>query len=93
MADVFRLTDTRPLVDCAMGRIPAELVIRSGQWVCVQTGEIIPHTDIAILGGRIAFVGSDASHTIGENTRVIQAAGDSLYQDCWMPTCMSNPEC
>ncbi len=75
MADVFRLTDTRPLVDCAMGRIPAELVIRNGQWVCVQTGEIIPHTDIAILGGRIAFVGSDASHTIGENTRVIEAAG------------------
>ena len=27
--------------------ILADLVIRDGQWVCVQSGEIIPHTDIA----------------------------------------------
>lgn len=64
---------TRQLVDCAMGRIPADLVIRNGRWVCVQTGEIIPDTEIAMLEGRIAFVGQDASHCVGPKTRIIDA--------------------
>ena len=64
---------TRKLVDCAMGLVPADLVIRDGQWVSVQSGEIIPQTDIAILGDRIAYVGSDASHTIDNSTKVIDA--------------------
>ncbi len=76
--DSFWLQDARVLVDCAMGRSPADLVIRDGQWVCVQTGEIIPHTDIAVVGDRIAFVGEDASHTIGAGTKVIQAEGRYL---------------
>ena len=69
---------TRTLVDVAMGRIPADLVIRDGQWVNVQSGEILPHTDIAIKGERIAYVGPDASHTIGEGTQVIEAEGRYL---------------
>jgi len=69
----FYLQDARPLVDCVMGRKPADLVIRNGKWVCVQTGEIISGTDIAIINGRIAYVGEDARHTIGQNTRVIDA--------------------
>ena len=64
---------TRGLVDVAMGRLPADMVIRSGRWISVQSGEIIPNTDIAILGERIAYVGPDASHTIGEATLVIEA--------------------
>jgi adenine deaminase len=64
---------SRSLVDVAMGRKPADLVIRNGRWVCVQTGEIIPRTDIAIIGERIAYVGENADHTIGEQTRVINA--------------------
>lgn len=66
---------TRSLVDVTMGRQPADRVIRSGRWISVQSGEIIPNTDIAILGERIAYVGPDASHTIGENTQVIEAEG------------------
>ncbi len=69
---------TRRLVDCAMGRLPADKVIRNGRWVSVQTGEVIPHTDVAILGERIAFVGLDASHTIGEKTEVVDAQGAYL---------------
>lgn len=64
---------SKSLVDVAMGRQPADLMIRNGRWVNVQSGEIIVHTDIAILGERIAFVGQDASHTIGENTKIIEA--------------------
>lgn len=69
---------SKALVDCAMGRIPADMVIRDGRWVCVQTGEILDHTDVAILDGRFAYVGEDASHTIGESTRVIDAHGMHL---------------
>ena len=65
------------LVDVAMGRAPADIVIRKGRWVSVQSGEIIPGTDVAIKNSRIAFVDSDASHTIGKNTRVIEA--DNRY--------------
>ena len=65
------------LVDVAMGRKPADMVIRKGRWVSVQSGEIVPGTDVAIKYGRIAFVDSDASHTIGKNTRVIEA--DNRY--------------
>ena len=36
------------LVDCAMGRIPADMVIRNGQWVCVQTAEIIDQISVGI---------------------------------------------
>lgn len=71
----FNRVDTRALVDVAMGRVPADLVIRNGRWVCVQSGEIIPNTDIAVKGERIAYVGPDAGHTIGEETRVIDAQG------------------
>jgi adenine deaminase len=43
--------------------------------VSVQSGEIIPNTDIAIVDGHIAFVGADASHAIGKGTKVIEAKG------------------
>lgn len=66
------------LVDVAMGRTPADLVIRNGKWVNVYSGEIIPHTDVAVKAGRFAFVGPDASHTIGENTKVVDAGGRYL---------------
>jgi adenine deaminase len=46
--------------------------------VCVQTGEIIPHTDIAIVDGHIAFVGESADHTIGMQTQVLDAGGRYL---------------
>lgn len=70
--------NTRKLVDCAMGRVPADLVVRNGKWVCVQSGEIIPATDVAILDGRIAFVGPSAAHTSGEHTQIIEADGRYL---------------
>ncbi len=76
--DPIQSQDFRFLVDCAMGRRPADLVIRGGRWVCVQTGEIIPNTDVAVIGGRVAYVGSDAGHTIGEATQVIDADGRYL---------------
>ena len=61
-----------------MGRAPSDLVIRNGRWACVQSGEIIPNTDIAVKGSRIAYIGPDTSHTLGPNTGVIDAHGRYL---------------
>ena len=69
---------SQTLVNVAMGRTPADLVIKNGQWVCVQTGEIIPNTDIAIVSGHIAFVGENADHAIGKTTQIIDAEGRYL---------------
>lgn len=66
------------LVDVAMGRSPADLLIRNGQWVNVYSGEIIPGTDIAVHSGRIAVVCGDAGYTIGDETTVIEAEGRYL---------------
>jgi len=71
--------DTAPkLIDVAMGRSPADTVIRKGRWVNVHSGEIIPDTDIAIVEGRFAYVGPDASHAIGPETKLIEANGRYL---------------
>ncbi|MGD0574387.1 MAG: adenine deaminase [Anaerolineales bacterium] len=75
MRDEF---SSRRLVDCAMGRLAADLLIHQGQWVSVQSGEIVPGTDVAVLGARIAYVGPDASHCIGPNTQLIEARGRFL---------------
>jgi adenine deaminase len=61
------------LVDVAMGRRPADLVIHGGLLIDVFSGEIRP-ADIAIKQERIALVG-DATHTIGTQTTVLDASG------------------
>ncbi|WP_414834128.1 adenine deaminase [Afifella sp. YEN Y35] len=66
------------LVDVAAGRTPADLVIRGGRWVNVHSGEIVENTDLAITAGRFAYCGPDASHTIGEETEVVEARGRYL---------------
>ncbi|HVM70564.1 MAG TPA: adenine deaminase [Anaerolineales bacterium] len=75
---VSDIKSTRALIDVAMSRQPADLVIRKGTWVCVQSGELVPETDIAVKDGRIAYVGPDASHTIGKQTRLLEAGGRYL---------------
>ncbi len=69
---------TRNLIDVAMGRQKADLVVKNGIWACVQSGEFIPGTDVAVKDGHIAYVGPDASHTIGKETQVLQADGHYL---------------
>jgi adenine deaminase len=75
MTAAERMEISQRLVDVAMGRVPADLVVRGGRWVCVQSGEVIGGTDVAVIDGRIAYVGPDAAHTIGPSTKVIDAFG------------------
>ena len=52
----------------AMGEKKATIILKNCMLVNVYTREVIPQTQIAILNDRIAFVGQDASHTIGPKT-------------------------
>lgn len=61
----------------ATGRTPAELVLRDVRLINVCTREIQEHLDVAVAAGRIALVG-DASHCIGPDTIVVEAAGRYL---------------
>jgi adenine deaminase len=65
---------TRTLVDAAMGRDKADVVIRGGRLVNVHTAEIQDGVDVAIKAGRVVLVGQ-VEHTIGGGTEVIEASG------------------
>ena len=62
------------LISVAAGRIPADTVILGGQLVNVHTREIL-RWDVAISGGRFAYVGPNASHCIGDETEVLNTEG------------------
>lgn len=66
---------TRELAATARGDEPASLVVRDGTLVSVTSGEILPRMSVAVQGSRIAYIGHDAAHTIGPETRVIEAEG------------------
>jgi len=65
---------SKELSAVAMGNIPAETVIINANLINVCTKEIINNISVAVHSGRIALVG-DASHCIGEGTKVIDAEG------------------
>lgn len=65
----------RELNATARGDAQATLVLKNAKLVNVISNEILPNTDIAVKRSRIAYVGKDASHTIGEDTQVIDAEG------------------
>lgn len=69
----------KPLWECskmlaavAQGQKPADIVIKGANLVNVCTAEIQEDTDVAIVQGRIAYLGN-ADHCIGEKTQVIEA--------------------
>ncbi len=66
------------LINVAAGHSSADMVIKNGRWVNVHSAEIIPTTDIAISGGRFAYVGPNADAMIGKGTKVIDAQGRYL---------------
>jgi adenine deaminase len=68
--------DSAPkLIAVATGRAHADMVVRGGIWVNVHTRETLPDHDVAIVAGRIAYVGPDASYCTGPDTKVIEANG------------------
>ena len=55
----------------AMGEKKADIILKNCNLLSVYTNEIIPKTQIAIVHDRIAYVGPDATHTLGPKTTVI----------------------
>lgn len=55
----------------AMGEKKADMVLKNCSLVNVYTHEIIPKTQVAVLKDRIAYVGPDASHTVGTTTVIL----------------------
>ena len=66
------------LVAVAAGRAAADLVITGGRLVNVQSREVLPGWQVAVAEGRFAYVVPDASHCIGPQTTVVDAAGEFL---------------
>lgn len=54
-----------------MGDKKADLILKNCNLLSVYTREILPKIQIAIIHDRIAYVGPDASHTLGPKTTVI----------------------
>jgi adenine deaminase len=63
----------RELINVAMGKTPADVIVKGGRLLNVSTAEIY-EADVAIKGDRIAAVG-DVSYAKGPGTRVIDADG------------------
>ncbi|MED5015741.1 adenine deaminase C-terminal domain-containing protein [Paenibacillus chibensis] len=63
------------LVTAARGEVKASLVIQNVRLVNVVSGEILPGMSIAVKDARIVYVGQDVSHTIGDDTKIVDAGG------------------
>tara|TARA_B110000003_G_C16652874_1_gene534994 strand:- start:660 stop:2468 length:1809 start_codon:yes stop_codon:yes gene_type:complete len=66
------------LVAVAAGRDQADRVFRNCKLVNVQTREVLDGWQVAIAEGRFAYVGTDASHCIGEDTEIFDVSGRYL---------------
>ncbi len=62
----------------AMGDKKADIILKNSSLVNVYTREINNQTQVVVLGDRIAYVGPDASHTVGPNTTIIDLEGKFL---------------
>lgn len=70
--------DPRSLVAVALGRRPADLVVRGGRLASVYTGELLDGWGVAVAGSRIALIGPEADERIGPETVVVEARGDVI---------------
>ena len=69
---------TRDLAAVAMGREPADLIIKNARLVNVNTARIQDNIDVAVKKGLIALVGNAEHIPISESTVVIDAGGRFL---------------
>ena len=72
------MSETKKLIDVALGLAPGDLAIVNARLVNVYTGEIVDNQSVCTSGTRIACTGPDVSHAIGKDTRVIDADGATL---------------
>ena len=68
-------TELRRLVQGAIGEIKADLIVTGGKVINVYSGEVLDGMEIAVLDGRICYVGLSAAHARGEATEILDARG------------------
>lgn len=66
---------TRDITAVAMGFLPADLIIKNGKLINVNTAQVQEGVDIAVKHGFIALVGN-ADHVLSDqNTEIVDAGG------------------
>ncbi len=70
--------EAKQLMKVALGDEKADLVIVNADVVNVYTGEILKKFDISVKGRWIAYVGRNAGDSIGPQTEVIDARGQTI---------------
>ena len=78
MMELLNIENMKNLMSVSLGEMKADLVIRGGDLVNVYSGELLKGISVATKGKWIAYVGPDASHTIGPETEVLDASGNVL---------------
>ena len=68
-------TELRRLVQGAIGEVKADLIVTGGKLINVYSGEVLDGMEIAVLDGRICYVGPSAAHGRGEATEILDARG------------------
>lgn len=58
-----------------MGEVKADLIVSGGKLINVYSGETLDGFELAVLDGRICYVGPSAKHTRGEKTEILSASG------------------
>lgn len=73
LLSVGGIETTKRLMNVALGIEKADLAIMNTSVLNVYTNELLPNLSITIKGDWIAYVGDRPKHTIGPDTRIIDA--------------------
>ena len=68
-------SELRRLIQGSMGEVKADLIVTGGKLVNVYSGEILDGMQIAVLDGRICYVGPSAAYARGEATKILDVGG------------------
>jgi adenine deaminase len=68
-------SELRRLIQGAMGEVKSDLVLTGGKLINVYSGEILDGMEIAVLDGKICYVGTSAAHAQGEQTKILDVGG------------------
>lgn len=67
--------ELRRLISGALGELDADLIVTGGKLINVYSGEILTGIEIAVLDGRICYVGPSAERNRGARTEIVDAVG------------------
>jgi adenine deaminase len=68
-------SELRRLIQGAIGEVKSDLVVTGGKLINVYSGEILDGMEIAVLDGKICYVGTSAAHARGEQTKILDVGG------------------